>query len=63
MTGSLTEIRRDVEKLKHEMAVLKSALDDGELTPWARKALQEARKLPQSAYVANRDVRKRFARK
>ena len=52
MQSEIKALRRDVNVLMQEIEVIKNAvLDEGELTDWAKKELEKARREPASSYV------------
>ncbi len=53
---SMRPLKEEVQKLQHDVAVIKHILSEGKLTPWAKKELAKARKEPRSSYVSLDDV-------
>lgn len=56
----------DIKKLMEDVALIKKALaisqkdPEGELTEWAKKELEKARKTPFSEYISHEQVKKRI---
>ena len=60
----LTKLRRDIEIIKNLLiSQRKIEEDEGELTEWAEKELEEARKTPESKYISLEEVKKRILKK
>jgi len=53
----LNKIQIDIEFIKENFE------DDGELSEWAKKEMEEARKRPEKDYVCLEDVKKRIVAK
>jgi hypothetical protein len=53
---SMRPLKEDVQRLQHDVAVIKHILSEGKLTPWAKKELAKARKAPRSSYVSLDDA-------
>lgn len=50
---------KDIIQIKHDLALIKNYLfDETELTDWAKKELEEARKIPVSECVSHEEVGK-----
>ena len=54
MHKDLEELRRDVDVIKHILS------EEGKLSKYARKQLEEARKTPDSEYIKHEDLKKRI---
>ena len=58
--------REDIEKIKEDLKIIKNFLlrkdPDGELSDWARNALNESRATPESECISHNEVKKRFLR-
>lgn len=54
-------MHKDLEDLKRDMAIIKHILsEEGKLSDYAQKELQEARKTPDSEYIKHEDLKKRI---
>jgi len=57
---------RDIKRLMEDVALIKKVLfinkedPEGELTPWAKKQLEIARKTPLLQYTSHEEVKKRI---
>jgi len=57
---------KDIRKLIEDVALIKQVLSigkkdpEGELTHWAKKQLEIARKTPESEYISHEAVKKRI---
>ena len=68
METEIEFIRKDLIKLKRDIELIKRALiskrnvgnRDLELTDWAKKELENARKTPESEYVPLEEVKKKI---
>ena len=62
-----TEIQNINEKLMiivEDVELIKNILlSEGELTPWAKKELAEARKIPRKHCISHEEVKKRILKK
>jgi len=62
-----TEIQNINEKLMiivEDVELIKNILlSEGELTPWAKKELAEARKIPREQCISHEEVKKRILKK
>ena len=65
MENTTDEILNRLNKIEIEIQFIKENLeDDGELSVWAKKTLEEARKTPEKEYISHEEVKKRiFAKK
>jgi hypothetical protein len=61
-SSELKEIQQDLKFIKNELAALKSALHAGdkELTPWAKKRIEEALGAPDSAFVPMEEIERKY---
>jgi len=56
----------DIKRLIEDVALIKRVLSidkidsEGELTSWAKKELEKARKIPMSEYVSHEEIKKKF---
>ena len=58
--AALEHMHQDMEELKRDMALIKHILsEEGKLTRYAQKLLEEARATPDSEYIRHEDLRKR----
>ena len=54
-------LHEDLEVLKRDVALIKHILsEEGKLTPYAKRALEEARQTPDAGYVQHADLKKRL---
>jgi hypothetical protein len=61
MADSLKQIHDDLEELKRDMARIKAILEeDFELSEWAKKRIEEAKKTAHSEYISQNDIEKEF---
>ena len=61
MNQTVEHMHKDLEDLKRDMAIIKHILsEEGKLSDYARKELQEARKTPDSEYIKHEDLKKRI---
>ena len=61
MNQTVEHMHKDLEDLKRDMAIIKHILsEEGKLSGYARKELQEARKTPDSEYIKHEDLKKRI---
>ena len=59
--SAIEHMHKDLEELKQDMAIIKHILsEEGKLSDYARKELQEARKTPDSEYIKHEDLKKRI---
>lgn len=58
----LRQLIKDVAMIK-EILAINNKDPEGELSNWAKKALEEARKRPEKEYVSLEEVRKRILSK
>jgi hypothetical protein len=64
MQSEIKALRQDVKLVLREIEVIKNVvLDDGEMTDWAKKELEEARKIPRSEYISHDEVKRRILKK
>lgn len=53
-------MHKDIETLKKDIAVIKHILsEEGKLSQWARKALDDARRTPNSEFISHDELKKR----
>ena len=58
---AIEHMHKDLEELKQEMAVIKHILsEEGKLSEYAKKSLEEARKTPDSKYIKHEELKKRI---
>jgi len=61
MNITINTVHEDLLKMKRELDFIKMILmSEGELTPWAKKALNKARARPESEYVSLEETKKRI---
>ena len=61
MNQTVEHMHKDLEDLKRDMAIIKHILsEEGKLSDYAKKELQEARKTPDSEYIKHEDLKKRI---
>ena len=61
MNQTVEHMHKDLEDLKRDMAIIKHILsEEGKLSDYARKELQEARKTPDSEYIKHENLKKRI---
>ena len=61
MNQTVEHMHKDLEDLKRDMAIIKHILsEEGKLSGYAMKELQEARKTPDSEYIKHEDLKKRI---
>ena len=61
MNQTVEHMHKDLEDLKRDMAIIKHILsEEGKLSGYAQKELQEARKTPESEYIKHEDLKKRI---
>tara|TARA_Y100000031_G_C7985372_1_gene276645 strand:+ start:218 stop:421 length:204 start_codon:yes stop_codon:yes gene_type:complete len=53
-TEDLTKLKRDIELIKNILS------EDYELSDWAKKELEEARKVPDSELISMNEIEKEF---
>ena len=59
--SAIEHMHKDLEELKQDMAIIKHILsEEGKLSDYAQKELQEARKTPDSEYIKHEDLKKRI---
>ena len=59
MNQTVEHMHKDLEDLKRDMAIIKHILsEEGKLSDYAQKELQEARKTPDSEYIKQEDLKK-----
>ena len=57
---TIDHMHKDLEALKQDVAVIKHILsEEGKLSEYAKKALEEARATPDSEYVSHEELKKR----
>ncbi|MBI4182265.1 MAG: hypothetical protein HY520_04840 [Candidatus Aenigmarchaeota archaeon] len=57
MDAQLKHLHRDMVKVKADLALIKHILsEEGDLTPWAKQQLKEARKTDEDRYIPLDDV-------
>lgn len=57
------KILEQLNQIRVDINIIKQAVDDGELTDWAKRELDEARKAPEDEYVSHKEVKKKILRK
>ncbi|MBS3076373.1 hypothetical protein J4481_01370 [Candidatus Pacearchaeota archaeon] len=57
------EILNQLNQIRIDINIIKQAVDDGELTDWAKNELVGARKVPDSEMVSLEDVEKMILEK
>ncbi len=58
---TMEHMHADMEQLKNDISIIKHILtEEGKLTPYARKALAEARATPDSEYINHNELKKRI---
>ena len=55
---TLESLHKEIQELKSDVEKILEILEEYELTDDAKKALSEARKIPESEYVSHEDVKK-----
>ena len=61
MNQSIGHMHKDLEELKQDVALIKHILsEEGKLSDYAKKSLEEARKTPDSEYLKHEDLKKRI---
>ena len=64
MASESTIIIEKLDKLAKDVELIKEfVLPEGELTDWAKKELEEARKRPHSEYISLEEVKKKILAK
>ena len=59
--SAIEHMHKDLEELKQDMAIIKHILsEEGKLSGYAQKELQEARRTPDSEYIKHEDLKKRI---
>ena len=59
--SAIEHMHKDLEELKQDMAIIKHILsEEGKLSDYAQKELQEARRTPDSEYIKHEDLKKRI---
>ena len=54
-------MHKDLEELKQDVALIKHILsEEGKLSDYAKKSLEDARKTPDSEYIKHKDLKKRI---
>ena len=54
---------KELEQLKRDVAIIKHILlEEGKLTTRARRALEEARRIPEHQFISHNDLKKRILR-
>jgi hypothetical protein len=54
------EILNQLNQIRIDINFIKQSIDDGELTEWAEKELDEARKTPESEFIDIEEIKKEF---
>ena len=58
---AIEHMHKDLEELKRDMSLIKHILsEEGKLSAYAKKALEKARKTPDSEYIKHEDLKKRI---
>ncbi|MEK6891648.1 MAG: hypothetical protein AABX25_00530 [Nanoarchaeota archaeon] len=58
---AIEHMHKDLEDLKQDVALIKHMLsEEGRLSDYAKKSLEEARKTPESEYIKHEDLKKRI---
>ena len=57
------EILEQLNQIRVDINIIKQAVDDGELTEWAKQELDEARETPEEEYISHEEVKKKILRK
>lgn len=57
------EILKQLNRIRVDINIIKQAVDDGELTDWGKRELDEARKAPEDEYISHEEVKKKILRK
>ena len=61
MSQATEHMHKDLEELKRDMALIKHILsEEGKLTDYTKKSLEEARKTPESQYIKHNDLRNKI---
>lgn len=60
--GKLEHMHQEILELKKDVALLKNILSEEELSDWAKKELEAARRVPDSELVDYGTVRRKLAR-
>ena len=56
------EILEQLNQIRVDINIIKQAVDDGELTEWAKQELDEARETPEEEYISHEEVKKKILR-
>ena len=64
MEATLKEVSKSLMKVRKDVELIKNILmSDGELSEWARRELERARKTPEVEYVSLEEVKSRVLSK
>jgi hypothetical protein len=68
MESEIKEINENLLKLMRDMELIKGLLmskvdDEGELSDWAKKEIEEARMTPSSQSISHEEVKKRILKR
>ncbi len=64
MESEIISINKKLDRLVKDVELIKNIVsEEGELTDWAKKELEEARKTPRSEYISHDEVKRRILAK